>query len=156
MIERNTIHEPTDIVMHCGTNDIDENSAETTASEIMNAAARATDKYQCQVYVSKLLPRKDELNKKAQHTNNQLIDQLAGQRFPNIKIIHHENISTRHLYDDKHLKYNSGRNDELSGAQLFASNMYQAVYKQTAPDHVLMSSRRWVMGGPNIQRGQHG
>ena len=81
-------------------------------------AFSAAQKYNCRVHVSQLLPRKDELAKKAEEINAALESQTLPMAS---KMIRHGKISKNHLQDDKHLNRYRVGNDKMAGSQLFTA-----------------------------------
>jgi hypothetical protein len=134
--------QPTDIVYHTGTNDIEYNiDARTVAENIMNNAAYQNNQYKCKVYVSLLPPRSDiPFAEKAINTNKWIKHlKQNDSRYGNVKLIEHDNMTMNHLHDKKHLN-RVPTNNGWSGSQLLAADIFRAIVGLEAPDHILNMS----------------
>ena len=107
------------------------------AGNIATLASEAANVHRCNIHISELLPRNDGKNKLAMEINR-LLRAFVERNHLNMTIINHKNISFRDLHDAKHLSYSSNRRGrELSGSQLFASNVCQAITGRMPNEQVL-------------------
>ena len=135
--------EPTDIVVHVGTNDLDIHNAEAVAEGLNKFVLNVKSKHQSsKIHVSLLLPRNDSLQAAAQKTNR-LITTSVQQTLPGVRIIQHPTIGTKHLRDVKHLDRYAQENSDLSGTQLFSKDIYKSVVGSEPTEETLAHSRRW-------------
>ena len=148
--------QPTDIVLHTGTNDIETVDACTVAEQIMTNAAEAAEGYGCNVVVSTLPPRSDQPNDMNVEEANKRINQLkqTNIRYSRIKVVNHNSLTVEHLYDRKHLS--SFRKHGVSGCQVLAGDFYWAVYgkelQETRYNSVIKQRpyfRQRMHSGPN-------
>ena len=115
---------PKKILIHVGINDIDNKDGKVVALDLKHLAEAYQDKFQCDVYISDITPRNDQLAGQVD-TVNQILDQrVSKSRIIRVK---HRNLQTHHLYDDRHLRRNKTHGEVLSGVQIFAKNIYQAL-----------------------------
>ena len=135
--------DPTDIVIHVGTNDLDILGPEIVAESINKLVSNAKSKYSSsRIHASLLLPRKDSAQAAVQKTNR-LITASIQQTLPGVRIIHHPTIAEKHLRDAKHLDRYVLDNSAHSGTQLFAKDLYKSVVGTEPTDEILRYSRRW-------------
>ena len=149
-VDRGFRNEPTDIVLHTGTNDIEKVEPRTVDENIMNNAADTVNRFNCNV--SLLPPRSDTPFSNKANTANKWLEQLkrVDGKYAMVKLIPHSNITTDHLHDRKHLNKVSNRG--WSGCQLLAADMFRSVRGVEAPDHILRNSIKWY---PDIGKGDN-
>ena len=134
------LYNPTDIMIHLGTNDIDTNESIHVARNILSFAEEIQSKHECKVFISPLTPRNDDLHDKAMEVNQVLKNSVQRHK---IKIISQPNISKNQLHDAKHLK--TKRTDgEMSGVCMMAASIYHGVTGKVASKHQLYNSQVWI------------
>ena len=114
------------VIVHLGTNDIETQSPEEVHANLVHLKCELEDTLQCKVLLSTLLPRNDNL-----HEATVVCNELLSATSPD-DIIRHSQISKSHLHDKKHLSFRQDGNT-LSGVQLFAQNLFQAVHSSSPP-----------------------
>ena len=133
--------QPSDVVLHVGTNDLELSTPQGVADNMCKLAETAQEKFGCRVHLSQLPPRKDKWAGAAKRTNDILTNQCRVTR-PGISLVKHEELGDHHLWDDKHLdKWNKHNRWELSGTQILAGDFYKSIYGQNPPREKLNSSR---------------
>ena len=142
-IQRGLQFSPTDIVLHVGTNDSEVMSPDAVAEGMEKLALTAARKHGCDVHLSLLTPRSDNLSENVIRTNQKL--KANAHRHPDsIKLVEHATISVRHLRDNKHLdRYRKGDSDKLTGTQLFSRDLYASVVGAAPSYGTLTKSRKW-------------
>ena len=134
--------EPTDIIIHVGTNDLDIHKPEAVADGLSNLVLQAKRNYKsAKIHLSLLLTRNDNLQAAVLKVNR-LVSTHVQQTVPGVSIIHHTSIGTKHLHDAKHLNRYVGDHGTFSGSQLFSKDMYKSVLGRDPSSEVLASSRR--------------
>ena len=112
-------NKPERIIIHCGTNDLKNNTPQSIADNILSLA-KSSQQENNTVLVSSIVPRKDHLDKKGKEVNI-ILKKRCNEM--NLAFISHGNIRTRYHcnYDGLHL------NDK--GATLFTENILSALNK---------------------------
>ena len=89
------------LIISTGTNDTDNHEVDEIAFDIINGAKLAQQLYKnAHIYVSQLLPRRDYC-----HVETRLINERIELMLPkSIHVIKHTNITSRNMYDDKHVR----------------------------------------------------
>ena len=123
ILEEQPFHNPKCIILHCGTNDLEKISCDKDLIQLYEITIEEIEtKYNdCRIIVSGLLPRKDDLNKRAQTINKSIEEITNGKE--NLCYVTHTNISQDDLRDKKHL--------QKSSVKLFAKNIKAAFFKTT-------------------------
>ena len=127
---------PTKILIHIGTNDLDVMSPVAAAKNILDLAENLEREYKCRVVISLALIRGDHLNNKVRAFNQLIKD----TRYPHIN---HENITSEYLHDSKHLDRYTKPGQHLSGSQVFAGDIYQAITGRRPAQETLRISKQW-------------
>lgn len=115
---------PSHIVIHVGTNDIEQNSVDFCHALFKEMIQLAATKYPTsKILISSLIVRDD--NKEP--TRTELNSKLGSicLPYPNIQLVNNENIPKTYLYDNKHLKRRS------IGA--LVANLKDAMYNRIRP-----------------------
>jgi hypothetical protein len=123
IIKNLTYDSPKTFIIHNGTNDLETTpSNDEMINRIQEVIKCINKKYPLsRVIVSSLLPRKDDLNRRASEINKTI--QKIFEKNKTVKIVQHNNImSTKHLKDKKHL-------NEI-GVKLFALNLKRAYFNK--------------------------
>ena len=134
--------DPTDVIIHVGTNDSDVGTPQGVADSLCRLAEVAASSTGAMVHLSQLTPRKDELGMNALETNKILASQV--NRWPsNVRMVTHPELSTRHLRDAKHLNRYRVDSDIFAGSQLFSADLYKAVNGNYPSNDIMRSSKKW-------------
>ena len=129
-IESFNFTNPKNLIIHCGTNDI-EQPGKNTITETLEIVDLVKQKHpNCKILVSSLLSRKDELNNKVPTINEELKTRLSSKT--KTTYIQHTNISSADLHDKKHLNER--------GVKKFAKNI-KAAYFNTTPEKKEMNKK---------------
>ncbi|CAB4014084.1 Hypothetical predicted protein, partial [Paramuricea clavata] len=129
-IESFNFSNPKNLIIHCGTNDI-EQPGKNTITETLEIVDLVKQKHpNCRILVSSLLSRKDELNNKVPTINEELKTRLSSKT--KTTYIQHTNISSADLHDKKHLNER--------GVKKFAKNI-KAAYFNTTPKKKEMNKK---------------
>ena len=120
---------PTKII-HLGTNDLESKSPSQFVDVLKEVVSALENKYKCEVIISEVHPRADNLQCKVIATKR-LLRQLQS------KLIPHWNINAEDLHDHKHLNRFAQSNGKYSGVQLFAIDLYKAIYGSYPQDSSL-------------------
>ena len=125
------------IFIHCGTNDAEQQDISSLLKSFHEIVLLIKNKYsEANIIISKLLPRKDGINRKVSALNRALDAEFSNM--PNVSVISHNNINNSFnntangnfdsiLTDDKHLAQ--------TAAPMFAGNIKYALRKANAlPD----------------------
>ena len=134
--------EPSDVVIHVGTNDSDIGTPQGVSDSLTKLAKAAARSTGATVHLSLLTPRSDELGAAALETNKILAAQV-GEWPSNMRVVAHPTLSTRHLRDTKHLNRYRVGGDELAGTQMFAGDIYKSVNGVYPSQVILKNSRKW-------------
>ena len=138
------IEDPTNIIIHVGTNDLDIHKPEAVADGLSSLVMQAKRRYNsAKIHLLLLLPRNDNLQAAVMKVNR-LVSTQVQQTIPGVSIIHHTTIGTKHLHDAKHLNRYVGDHGTFSGSQLFSKDMYKSVLGRDPSTDILASSRRWM------------
>ena len=123
-------NKPERIIIHCGNNDLKNNTPQSIADNILSLAKSSQQKNNT-VLVSSIVPRKDHLDKKGKEVNI-ILERRCKEM--NLAFICHGNIRTRYHcnYDGLHL------NDK--GATLFTENILSAWIKVAWPQSIKVNS----------------
>ena len=107
------------IIIHCGTNDLKNNTPQSIADNILSLVKSSQQENNI-ILVSSIGPRKDDLDKKGKE-----VDIILKKRCNemNLAFISHGNIRTRY-----HCNYN-GLHVNDKGATLFTENIFSALNK---------------------------
>ena len=94
-------NKPERIIIHCGTNDLKNNTPQSIGDNILSLA-KSSQQENNTVFVSSIVPRKDHLDKKCKEVNI-IFEKRCNEM--NLAFISHGNISTRYHcnYDGLHL-----------------------------------------------------
>ncbi|CAB3990526.1 Hypothetical predicted protein [Paramuricea clavata] len=129
-IESFNFSNPQNLIIHCGTNDIEQPGKNTT-TETLEIVDLVKQKHpNGRILVSSLLSRKDELNNKVPTINEELKTRLSSKT--KTTYIQHTNISSADLHDKKHLNER--------GVKKFAKNI-KAAYFNTTPKTKKMNKK---------------
>ena len=120
---------PAKVIIHIGTNDLDSVTPLSYADDMISLAEQININYKCPVIILEVLVRRPNsygisLNDKVDAAN----ELLRGSRFSTIS---HSDVHEEHLYDEKHLNRNTRGNQHLAGSQIFAKNLYKALYESS-------------------------
>ena len=89
------------VILSTGTNDTDDTEVDEIVHLIIDAAEQIHNILpDMNVYVSKLLPRKELAQRETAQINQKLHELLS----PEIHRITHSNLNARHMHDDKHVQ----------------------------------------------------
>ena len=124
-VRKDNDNHPDVVVIHLGTNDLRQLTPEVLVNNMIDLVYLVEKHYKCSVKVSEILPRRDNQKLKVRPTN--LL--LASSGLP---VIGHDKIRCEHLYDEVHLGLFSVDND-LSGVQLLAKDLYVGMYGKEPP-----------------------
>ena len=121
---------PERIIIHCGTNDLKNNTPQSIADNIL-LLAKSSQQENNTVLVSSIVSKKDHLDKKGKEINN-ILEKRCNEM--NLAFISHGNIRTRYhcSYDGLHL------NDK--GVTLFTKNILSALNKVARTQSVKVNS----------------
>ena len=134
--------DPTDVIIHVGTNDSDVGTPQGVADSLCrlaNAAARSTG---ARVHLSQLTPRSDDLRTNV-HETNKILSSQACQWSSDVRMVTHESLKEQHLRDAKHLNRYRVGSDEFSGTQIFSAELYKSVNGNYPATSILKKSKRW-------------
>ena len=123
LVEETDFKNPSDVIFHLGTNDLETLSPSHFVEDIKQVASIVETKYKCKVFISEILPRGDTFHEKVA-TTNRLLKQLPWH------LVSHDKISPEHLHDTKHLNRFVKQNDVFSGSQLLSIDFYQTMYNK--------------------------
>ena len=129
-LESNKIRNPHKIIIHLGVNDIDIPDSNDIAFQLKTLGEAYQLKYNCDVLLSEIIPRGDHLNNQVIKINRELQYHLANSV---VQKISHNNLNPSHLYDDRHLRRNKVDGEALSGVQVLAQNIFEAVVYNGQP-----------------------
>ena len=104
ILESHQTDNPSKILLHIGTNDIDNTEPENIAKELVQVAEKYKAKYKCQVYILDITPRKDGLQDAVKEANTLIANKL--NKNADLIRVDNSNINTTHLYNIRHLKRN--------------------------------------------------
>ena len=124
ILKTNQIDSPHQIIMHIGINDIDTQDTSDIAVKIKTLAEAYQTRSNCEVFVSEVTPRGDQYNSHVNTVNKKLRHHLSNSM---VKRISHESLNPSHLHDNRHLRRNKTHGELLSGAQLFARNLFESI-----------------------------
>jgi hypothetical protein len=134
--------DPTDVIIHVGTNDSDVGTPQGVADSLFRLAEVAARSTGAMVHLSQLTPRNDEHGISALETNKILVSQ--ANRWPsNVRMVTHPELSTRHLRDAKHLNRYRVDSDIFAGTQLFSADLYKSVNGNYPSKDIMKSSKKW-------------
>ena len=122
ILESHQIDNPSKILLHIGINDIDNTEPENLAKDLVQVAEKFKAKYKCQVYISDITARKDDLQDAVKEVNILIANKLIKN--PELIRVDSININRTHLYDIRPLKRNKNSRQSLSGVQLLSMNIY--------------------------------
>ena len=136
ILESHQIYNPSRILLQIGINDIDNTDPENVAKD--QVAEKFKAKYKCQVYISDLTLRKDDLQDAVKEVNTLIVNKLIN----NAELIRvdNSNINTNHLYDIRHLKRIKDSRQSLSGVQPLNMNIFQTLFQKTMEAGLLETS----------------
>ena len=104
-ISENDIGNPSHIVIHVGTNDLEHIPVDACAAQLKDVIQMASKKFQSsKIIVSSVLKRSDEGDQLRSQLNSQL--GRISALYPNVQVVNNENIPKEFLYDNKHLRRN--------------------------------------------------
>ena len=119
-----TFDHPSHIVIHVGTNDIEQSPIDSCSSQFQTLVDVASQKYpSSKVLISSLLKRRDAADFHRSELNSKLGRICAS--FPNVHLVNNENIPIEYLHDNKHLKRRK------IGA--LATNLKDVIYNRIRP-----------------------
>ena len=121
--------QPTIVVIHLGTNDLKTQDPDQFMCGLGNLVNHITEKYQCEILISEILPRKDKYSE-----NVNVVNGMLHKYCPAGSIISHGTITNAHLHDQVHLNKFTHQGSKYSGVQLLARDIYRAIYKHEAKD----------------------
>ena len=124
ILKTDQIDSPHQIILHIGINDIDTQDTRDIAVKIKTLAEAYQTRFNCEVFVSEVIPRGDQYNSHVNTVNKELRQHLSNSM---VKRISNENLNPSHLHDDRHLRRNKTHGELLSGVQLFAKNLFQSI-----------------------------
>ena len=110
---------PERIIIHCGTNDLKNNTPQSIADKIL-LLAKSSQQENNTVLVSSIVPKKDHLDKKGKEINN-ILEKRCNEM--NLAFISHGNIRTRYHCNNDGLHLND------KGVTLFTKNILPALNK---------------------------
>ena len=124
ILTKSTFDRPSHIVIHVGTNDIEQSSIDSCSSRFQTLVDIASQKYpSSKVLISSLLKRRDAADFHRSELNSKLGRICAP--FPNVHLVNNENIPIDYLHDNKHLK------KRKIGA--LVTNMKDVIYNRIRP-----------------------
>ena len=89
--------------IHVGTNDIERSSLDSCYAQLQTMVDVASQKYSSsKILISSLLKRRDVLDHRRLELNSKTGSLCAA--YPNVHLVHNDNITEDFLHDDKHLK----------------------------------------------------
>jgi hypothetical protein len=133
MVAREKLRDPTDIIIHLGTNDIESRTPEQVASDLIQFAEELSRTYACKIHVSALPPRTDELADSAARTNKLINDGAQASRYT-IAVLNHPRLRPgSHMYDRKHCAVRKQQPGQPSGVQILAAGIHAGVTGMEAP-----------------------
>ena len=133
---------PTDIVVHLGTNDVESEDAIAVANNIQSLSKDLKRRYHCNVHISPLPPRGDALNTKVITVNSNLRNNPEISQYA--RLINQPDLSVDLLYDKKHLATKQRGPGQLSGVQTLARNLFIGVTGKQASKTQLHNMQTWV------------
>lgn len=102
-ITDSNLNRPSHIIIHVGTNDIEQSSVDSCASQFQALIEATSQKYpSSKILISSLLKRRDATDHRRSDLNSRL--GLICSPFPNVHLVNNENIPHDYLHDNKHLK----------------------------------------------------
>ena len=97
------IGRPSHIIIHVGTNDIERSPLDSCYTQFQTMMDIASQKYSSsKVLISSLLKRTDDIDNRRCELNSKL--RFLCAPYPNVHLIHNDNIPEDYLHDSKHLK----------------------------------------------------
>ena len=135
-VAREELRGPTDIILHLGTNDIETQTPEQVAHDLIHFAEELSQTHKCNIHVSALPPRTDELADCAARTNK-LINAGAQASQQAISVVNHPRLHPRHMYDIKHCAVQKKERGQHSGVQTLAAALCSAVTGMEPPYRLL-------------------
>ena len=102
-LTESTLGQPSHIIIHVGTNDIEHASPYSCLPNFQNLIQIALQKYPTsKILISSLLKRADDIDIYRSEFNTKLGSLCTP--FPNVHLVNNDNIPANFLHDNKHLK----------------------------------------------------
>ena len=135
--------QPTDVVLHVGTNNLDNQEPEEVLKLIEEFHKCVEMKHpQALLHISEMLPRKSADGHRAAGELNALL-RRSFDGLSNVKLMRHQNIKREQLRDEKHLSYRweEGEQQCMSGTMWLACDIYESVLGHKPEQRALLGSR---------------
>ena len=135
--------EPTDIVLHVGTNKLDHDSPQEIVRLMNEFVQCVKNKFpKATIHISEILPRKTaSMNSAANQKNSLLQEQMEHQS--NIKLIKHQFIEAGQLVDERHLAYWYDKEDtkSMSGTMWLSGDIFESIFGFKPSQRTLLFAR---------------
>ena len=134
------LKDPTDIILHVGTNDIETESPKQVAEQVTQFAVELEERFRCNIHVSLLPPRTDDLATSVIHTNRLISEDLKGRQTSpyGISVVSYPRLRAEdHLHDRKHLAMRKPTPGACSGVQELAAGLHRSV-RGSQPSYSLL------------------
>ena len=103
MLTESDLGNPSHIIIHVGTNDIEHNTLDSCQSQFQEMVRLTVERYpSAKVLISSLLKRSDDKDTRRLDLNAKLGPICVP--YPNVHVVNNDNIPEDHLFDNKHLK----------------------------------------------------
>lgn len=133
IVEKPHFEDPKQILIHVGTNDMEQLSNADCIKSLSNLISDTSKKFpNTKVFYSNLLARNDEHQSRVKALNATIYKQIES--LPNVHVIDNSNISTEFLHDRKHLN--------KEGVRVFARNIIQAMRGRSTPSRSSLTTRQ--------------